>query len=337
MTTATTNRTQLEIADGCDLLHILREQHEMWGAGMSRGDMVEGMRLQMSQPWARRNLRILVMRDKGEIVATAKVYNLEAQARSVDYRIAGIGGVYTMEKHRGRGYGSELLEALERLTRDENFDGMLLFSDIDPSFYEQSDYELLSDHEFHIWTNDPDVERQIMSDRSFVEDLHEHEPEQGLVETTDVPLMVAHHRRYLSTIPFGIKRTDDYWQYQIVREQFIQTHSTDNRPVLEFLSIDLDSPRGGYAIFEHSSKIMRVLEVIGLADAREILWRNLLRTALLRRVHLVRGWESVAPSFMRAPKYIERQFAKPMLRVFNPKLEPWLDVLPCPLLELNHF
>ena len=143
--------------------------------------------------------------------------------------------------------------------------------------------------------------------------------------------------RYLPSLPWGIKRDDAYWNFKLFREQFLQQFPQTGRPGLEMLSIDMSSPAGGYAIFEQDRKILRVLEVVGRADTREILWRNILRTALLRRVHLVRGWEAVAPSFVKGMKYVTRDTGLPMLLPLSKPAEDWEQVLPCPLLELDHF
>ncbi|HEY9792064.1 MAG TPA: GNAT family N-acetyltransferase [Candidatus Obscuribacterales bacterium] len=337
MTTATAKRTDLQIADGADILEILREQYWLWGCGMPRGDYHDWLRMQLRQPWARRNFRYFVRRHKDKIVASAKLYTLQAQARGVQYKVGGVGAVYTMQQHRGRGHGSELMDSIRQLAEAEGFDALMLFSDIDPSFYEHLGYEQLSHHDFYLWTNQPEIEKYIMSDQSFVEDLHEHTPELCFPDPADVDGMVRHHMRYLSGLPFGIRRSEAYWQYKLLREQFLQQHPDTNRPYLEMMAIDIDLPSGGYALFEHAGKILRVLEVVGREETREVLWRNLLRAALLRRVHLVRGWESVAPAFMKGVKYVERDGAVPMLLPLTDALETWAERVPCPLLELDHF
>jgi hypothetical protein len=103
------------------------------------------------------------------------------------------------------------------------------------------------------------------------------------------------------------------------------------------MSIELGSPRGGYALFEHNGQILRVLEVVGPEATAELLWRNLLRTALLRRVQLVRGWESVAPTCVKGVRYVQRDWGYPMMLCLNAELERWFDIEPCQLLELDHF
>ncbi len=51
---------------------------------------------------------------------------------------------------------------------------------------------------------------------------------------------------------------------------------------------------------------MRVLEVVGGEESREILWRHLLRTALLRAYPFGAWMGSCGPDFQRHIRYTER-------------------------------
>jgi hypothetical protein len=152
-----------------------------------------------------------------------------------------------------------------------------------------------------------------------------------------IPQMVRHHRRYLERQPYGLVRSESYWQYKVRRTLYRLPFVEDVAPP-ELMTLNIDSNEGGYALFEQSGKILRVLEVIGSEETRDILWRNILRNGLLRRVHLVRGWDSAGPSFRQHVRYTERSdWARPMLLPINPATERWLDFDVCPLLELDHF
>jgi predicted acetyltransferase len=337
MTTALAKRTELHVADWADMLAVMRETYKLWNAGMSRADYDRWTTTQLEHPWARKNFRYYVLREGAQIVASCKIYTLPFLARGVEYKIAGIGAVFTMPRHRGQGHATKLLEGIIEMAEQHDFDGLLLYNDIDCGFYEQLGFELMSDHEFYLWLTAPSVERQIMSDQTFAEDLHEHSPELLLVEPDLVPEMVSHYQRCLPAQAFNLRRTESYWQFKLNREMYVQQHSRQQRPALEMLAVDMSSSSGGYALFEHTGKILRVLEVVGKPEAQESLWRNLLRTALLRRVHLVRGWESCAPKIIRGTKFVERDAAKPMLLPLNPACESWVDATPCPLFELDHF
>lgn len=339
MTTTLTRSIAVELADSTDIQTVLRQNYKAWNAGLTYDQYVQFLRVQLSQPWSRRNYRYFVARKEktGPIVSSCKLYTFEFQSRNRVYKVAGIGGVFTAEEARGRGYASDMLEQIVKRAKSENFDAMLLFSDIDPMFYERLGFELLPDNNFHIWTNEPEFERWVMSGPGFVEDLQAHAPDLSAVSLENAEQMVSHYRRYLVRQPYGLLRDLPYWQYKLKRSLYRADYVADHPP-LELLTMDEDTPRGGYAIFEHSGKVLRVLEVIGGEESTEILWRHILRTALLRRVHLVRGWEGTAPAFRRHVRWIERtEWARPMLLPINPETAHWADLDSCPLLELDHF
>lgn len=337
MTTLTAEKAQLEIAETADVLAVLRSSYELWGCDMSRQDYADWTSMQSQTFWWRKHVRFFVLRSAGKIVCSCKFYRLTMQSRGREFKIGGVGAVYTMPEYRGRGHASQMLASIKQMAKQEGYDALLLYSDIDPSFYEDCGYQLLSDHEFYLWLNDEQCQQRILRDPSFAEDLHDHETEVGQICPEVVPAMVASYNRYIPAVPWAIQRDEHYWSYKLAREIFLQSHPLAGRPPLEYLSIELDRAGGGYVIFEHFDKILRVLEVVGRADARQTLWRNLLRAAMLRRVQLIRGWEAVAPSFLKGIRYISRDAARPMLLPLSDEAAAWVDIRPCPLLELDHF
>jgi GNAT superfamily N-acetyltransferase len=337
MTSTLTRSLELRLADSTDVMTVARQHYNMWNAGLTRDGYNRFLQFQLAQPWSRRNYRYFAAWKNNEIVASVKLYTFDFVSRHQQFKVGGIGAVFTTEQHRGRGYASEMLNLVIKRARDEKYDAVLLFSDIDPSFYENLGFELLPDDDFHIWLNEPEVERYIMSGPDFVADSKTHEPDVALLTEDLIPQMVRHHRRYLERQPYGLVRSESYWQYKVRRTLYRLPFVEDVAPP-ELMTLNIDSNEGGYALFEQSGKILRVLEVIGSEETRDILWRNILRNGLLRRVHLFRGWDSAGPSFRQHVRYTERSdWARPMLLPINPATERWLDFDVCPLLELDHF
>jgi predicted N-acetyltransferase YhbS len=337
MTSTLTRPLALELADATDIQAVLRQNHSMWNGGLSKDLYYDFNHGQFKHPWARRNYRYFVLRKHGDIVSSCKLYTLDFQAHSKRYKVAGIGGVFTPENERGNGYASEMMQVVVKRCRDENYDAVLLFSDIDPSFYENVGFELLPDDDFHIWVNTPEVASYIMSDAGFVEDVQAHEPDVAPLTLDLLPDMARHYGRYLNRQPYGIVRSDSYLEFKVKRALY-RVGKVAEWPTLEVMTLNLEGNDGGYAIFEENDKIMRVLEVIGSQETRDVLWRNILRNALLRRVHLVRGWEAAKPGFRQHLRWTQRtEWSRPMLHAINPECEAWIDEDTCPLLELDHF
>lgn len=286
-------------------------------------------------------MRYMLCRQNGKVVCSCRIYRCSLVSRGQTYLVAGVGAVFTQPDERGKGYAGKMLSLLEKQCRDAEFDGMLLFSDIEPAYYEKFGYELLSDSDFHIWLDDPAIKGAVLADNTFAEDLlHDCQPELSALELKHLPKLKRIYRQFLPRQPFGIARPDNYWRYKIQREWFLRRAASPGQSS-ELSLLQYDAPGGGYAIFEQSGKIIKVLEVIGSQESIEVLWRHLLRMAVLSHVQLVQGWESAAPppacGLIKSVKYTVRDQARPMLLNFNPALHRLWEAMPCAFLEVDHF
>jgi hypothetical protein len=79
----------------------------------------------------------------GEICASAKLYEFDAALDCRAIRVAGIGAVFTMPAHRGRGAGREIVERVVELGAARGADAALLFSEIDPDYYVRFGFEAI--------------------------------------------------------------------------------------------------------------------------------------------------------------------------------------------------
>jgi predicted N-acetyltransferase YhbS len=71
----------------------------------------------------------LVACESGRIVATAQIFDRTVNLRGTSVRMGGIGSVYTMEGHRGRGLGSALMRLAATTLEREGFELSLLFAE----------------------------------------------------------------------------------------------------------------------------------------------------------------------------------------------------------------
>lgn len=323
----------LERADWTDILKVLRETYGIWSPGLPRDAYYHYISRQMAQPWARRNYRYFVLREAGEIVASAKLYTVPIQSRSAIYSFAGIGAVYTQEAYRNLGYGRKLLEALLALARQEERAGAFLFSDIGPALYEKFGFVAMGGRQFSVSipaSDDSDLDRPDMKALASLPVLVEP------VQIAHMASLSLHHRRWLRRRPFGVARTMDYWAYKIGREIFLHDESRWSWPRLELVRHGFDPSESGYAIIEHAGLTLRVLEVIAPEPAEREIWRSLFALAIQRKARRVRGWEGVCPEIIRRPRFEERAWGVPMLLPFAKETADWPRVNPCPLLELDH-
>lgn len=131
-------------AAGGLLEQILDQTFPVWGEGLSREAYGKYNRAQCATPWGAANLRrCALVGDDGELLASAKRYDLVASLDGERVKAMGLGAVFTPEARRGRGYGGELLRQMMDAAAGEGFGLALLFSEIAPSYYEHLGFRLL--------------------------------------------------------------------------------------------------------------------------------------------------------------------------------------------------
>ena len=129
--------TDLVPATGDYLQQILRDTYPLWTDGLAPD--------QYARFWRRNCERREVPTDRvalvesGRVVCSAKRHALSARIEGRIRRVVGIGAVFTAPEKRGFGQAQRLLETLLETAEAEGFDAML-FSEIDPSFYQRLDF-----------------------------------------------------------------------------------------------------------------------------------------------------------------------------------------------------
>jgi GNAT superfamily N-acetyltransferase len=131
---------ELVPATGDLLEQILRETHSIWNDGLDRERYARFWEAQQLTPWGRTHLDRVALVDKGRVVSSAKRYDVSARLDGRIRRVLGIGAVFTSPPARGRGAARHLLEAVLETAEAEGYEYALLFSEIDPAFYERLDF-----------------------------------------------------------------------------------------------------------------------------------------------------------------------------------------------------
>lgn len=316
---------KLEPADWQTLLPVFRETFKIWSPGLSRRDYLEYQLKQANHPWARRNLRHLTLKRKGKIVSSMKFSTIELQARGLSYKLAGIGAVYTQIDCRHMGYASELMEAAVELAESENYQGMILFSDIDCEFYARFGFEEIGAADLlihlpflrgkpvfpsHISCED-ESGAALQNDRAKKSSISltldgksfELHHEQFLPEHLD--FTARHYMQWLSRQPYGIVRDRNYFSYKLMREMFLHSHSRLAWPALNITKVSTNGTPGGYAITESAGGVLRILEIVAPQEFREPIWAGLLVRALKEKLMRIRAWEGLANDF--APSFNLKQ------------------------------
>jgi GNAT superfamily N-acetyltransferase len=131
---------ELVPATGPHLHQILRESFPIWNDALGFEEYVKFWEAQLRTPWGSRHLDRVAMVEKGSVTSSAKRYDLSARIEGRLRRVIGIGAVFTSPERRGQGGAKALLEAIIETAQAEGYEYALLFSEIDPAFYEQLDF-----------------------------------------------------------------------------------------------------------------------------------------------------------------------------------------------------
>ena len=130
----------LTAASGPHLEQILRESHPLWGDGLGLEQYFRFWDAQLRTPWGTTHLDRVALVEQGFVTSSAKRYDLSARIDGRIRRVLGIGAVFTSPSRRGHGAGRRLLELMLEAAEAEGFEFAMLFSEIDPSYYEHLDF-----------------------------------------------------------------------------------------------------------------------------------------------------------------------------------------------------
>lgn len=127
-------------ATGDYLRQILDDTFPLWNDGLDRERYARYWEAQLRTPWGSAHLDRVALVDAGEVISSAKRYDLSARIEGRIRRVLGIGAVFTPPARRGRGAARRLLEAILDRAEAEGYEYAMLFSEIDPAFYERLDF-----------------------------------------------------------------------------------------------------------------------------------------------------------------------------------------------------
>lgn len=131
---------QLVPAVGAHLEQILHESFAIWGEGLGEQQYARFWEAQRRTPWGSSHLDRVALVENGSVTSSAKRYDLSARIEGRIRRVLGIGAVFTSPGRRGQGGARRMLQLMIEGAEAEGYEYAMLFSEIDPAFYEQLDF-----------------------------------------------------------------------------------------------------------------------------------------------------------------------------------------------------
>lgn len=131
---------ELVPATGEYLRQILQETYPIWNDGLDPQRYAQFWEAQRRTPWGMTHLDRVALVENDVVMSSAKRYGLSARIDGRIRRVLGIGAVFTPPARRGRGAAGLLLDAMLETAVAEGYEYAMLFSEIDPAFYERLDF-----------------------------------------------------------------------------------------------------------------------------------------------------------------------------------------------------
>lgn len=128
--------SELIRADERQIDEILRATYPIWNEGLSLDGYRRWNALQMRTAWGAKHLWRVALTASGEVVASAKWYDLACELSGQPCRVLGIGAVFTPDAHRGQGHAKALVNEMMAKAESEGYQAAVLFSEIGAPYYE---------------------------------------------------------------------------------------------------------------------------------------------------------------------------------------------------------
>ena len=211
---------ELVPAIGDYLAQILQDTYPLWNDGLARERYDRFWEAQLRTPWGSAHLDRVALVEGGAVISSAKRYDLSARIEGRIRRVLGIGAVFTPPARRGRGAAQQLLETLLDTAEAEGFEYAMLFSEIDPAFYERLDFVpipvLESRLEVRMKGGSPAVLIRAGDDR-------------------DIPSVAEMSAKRLEGARFALDRTEDWIRYGIAKRRLLAGLGPPGLRDVEFL------------------------------------------------------------------------------------------------------
>lgn len=306
-------------AKGDYLEQILRDTYVLWNDGLAPEAYARFWEGQLRTPWGSTHLDRVALIDAGRVVCSAKRYDLSARIDGRIRRVLGIGAVFTPVEKRGLGLAQRLFDMLLETGEAEGFEFAMLFSEIDPSFYQRLDFVPVPVIESRL-----SVERRKGSPAVLVR----------AGEDRDIPSVAEMSARRAQSARFALDRSDDWIRYGLAKRRLLAGLGPRGLRNVEFLVTEEGHQAVAYVVsMVHGGRWF--IEDAGDRDPAGARLGAMLQSMIARTPHLpapeIRAW--LPHDF--TPPQVTRVETQPTAGVMM--IRPLQDrSLPLPPLDASH-
>jgi GNAT superfamily N-acetyltransferase len=242
---------KLVSAEGGALDQILDESHDIWSDGLTRQAYARFNVAQTRTPWGSRHLRRCALLDsQGNVLSSAKRYDLRARLDGREIAVVGLGAVFTPDRMRGRGHARALVEQIIADAAGEGAELALLFSEIDPVFYEAMGFVAIPRRERLIRPKEKPGAPMILMRAG---------------EERDIPAVAALAEAMASSHRFGLVPTEDSIRFSLSKKRLLAGFLPPGALSVEFYIVEEGAGAVAFAILTVTSEDV-ILEMCGDRD-----------------------------------------------------------------------
>lgn len=298
---------EIHLADDAELRAAHANVHDVWSMGLPIDAHIE-RRLTAAH---HRRATWIVGTLAGRVVCCLGLHPLEFQLRGVQVPAVGVASVHTLAEFRGRGFAPQLIAWSEEHARTQGAQLSILFSDVNPNYYERMGYQLAPAHQ-----GEAIVAEKLAAAQQFIDEAGTR------IDTLDAPTSIETlmrvYQKDQGREPLSIARSAEYWRYLIARQ-----------PDDEFLSLVRGNENAvyGYARWKVAGDALFLRDLAVPSDEssgrapgrsqRDLLFAGLICRASEKGLARVVGWlpDGVAERhwFRVEPRPIEITMFKPLV------------------------
>ena len=302
---------ELAAAKGEFLRQILADTHPIWHDGLDFERYIQFWDAQLRTPWGSGHLDRVALVEKGRVITSAKRYDLSGRIDGRIRRVLGIGAVFTTPARRGEGLAQRLLQEIIDAAEAEGYEYAMLFSEIDPTFYERLDFVPVplveSELEVSLKGGAPAMLVRAADDR-------------------DMPAVVEMSARRVEGARFALDRSEEWIRYGLAKRRLLAGLGPPGLREVEFLVAEEGHQAVAYVIsLVHEGRWF--IEDAGDRDPSGARLGAMLQVMLARTPHLpppaINAW--LPPGFLPPQVKRTRTHSTPevlMIRPLNDRTLP---------------
>jgi len=196
---------------------ILAHTHALWADGLELDSYREYIRTLMQSHWARRGdrrYRFMVLADEAGagVVGGMKLYRFAARLDEDPLFCGGIGAVFTLRQHRGRGHAAQMIRRAHEIMAQRGDSLSLLFSEIGSVYYARLGYRVLPSHAVRIEVPAGAGAPSAAAGKPAEAPRRMH---RGELDT-----VIRIREKEDSSSAFALTRDRDYWQHLLARASY---------------------------------------------------------------------------------------------------------------------